>query len=180
MLSKRWEWVDLILVWFHRKFAEIIRKDMRIICTDPYASHVLEKIMHICLETVSSNDAKHPQEHLDFCLEWLCSICRYAFNNVEDFISDIYASHILRSSLQCLSGVQVEVGTMKSRRSRRHLDDKESDNAVGKFKSEEFIDILRDFGERFVAWPQLLGNDPKLNNFSFVSHKLIDLIFFPV
>jgi len=37
------------------------------------------------------------------------------------------------------------------------MDDKETDNAVGKFQSDEFIDILRDFGERFVAWPQILG-----------------------
>ena len=80
--------------------------------------------------------------------------------------------------MQCLSGVQVEVGTMKSRRSRRHMDDKETENAVGKFKSDEFIDILRDFGERFVAWPQILGMLKVLNYFSHIRHSTFFCFYF--
>ena len=30
-------------------FADLMLKDMRIICTDPYASHVLEKVCHLLL-----------------------------------------------------------------------------------------------------------------------------------
>jgi len=109
--------------------------------------------MHICLETVSNK--KHSEEHQLFCKDWLCAVFRYSFNNVEDFIADIYASHILRSSLQCASGVDVSVMTMKSHRSRRHLDDDKA--ALAQYESKEFAEIIKDFGERFIAWPQLHG-----------------------
>ena len=142
------------------KFAKIVQKEMRIICTDPYGSHVLEKIMHIFLETIYSKDDNIPKEHTEFCRSWLCAVCQFAFNNVEDFIGDIYASHILRTSLHCVSGVDVGVLLMKSHRSRRHLDSelKEADsNTKRQEQSNDFIEILRDFAERFVAWPQLHG-----------------------
>merc|ERR1712071_384650 len=90
-----------------------------------------------------------------------CSVCQFAFNNVEDFISDIYASHIIRTSLQCVSGVDVGVMLMKSNRSRRHLEGEAKEasmKTVGPKQSAiraEFLTILKDFAERFVAWPQL-------------------------
>lgn len=142
----------------------------RVICTDAYASHVLEKVMHICLETVSNG--KHSEEHRKFCVEWLCSVFRYSFNNVEDFIADIYASHVLRSSLQCASGVDVDVTTMKSNRSRRHLDGETS--ATPKYKSDEFLEILKDFGARFIAWPQLHG----IPSLQACSERVINYLIF--
>jgi len=143
------------------KFAKIIQKEMRIICTDPYGSHVLETIMHIFMEVISCKDEKLDPDYVEFCHAWICSVCQFAFNNVEDFVSDIYASHILRTSLQCVSGVDVGVLLMKSNRSRKHLDGKEELKAIKDLKSlspkhsAEFLTILRDFAERFVGWPQL-------------------------
>ena len=145
------------------KFAKIIQKEMRIICTDPYGSHVLETIMHIFMEVISCKDEKLDPDYVEFCHAWICSVCQFAFNNVEDFVSDIYASHILRTSLQCVSGVDVGVLLMKSNRSRKHLDGKEELKAIKDLKSlspkhsAEFLRILRDFAERFVGWPQLHG-----------------------
>ena len=145
------------------KFAQIILKEMRIICTDPYASHVLECLMHIFMEKVlSRTDAESGSEHLQFCEKWLCSVVQFTFNNVEDFIVDIYASHIIRTSLQCVSGVQVGVNVMKSQRSRNHLegDGRGTDSDPLKCKPqprpEIFMEILREFAARFVSWPQLL------------------------
>ena len=146
------------------KFAKIVQKEMRIICTDPYGSHVLEKIMHIFMDVICSEDGKLDPEYVEFCRTWLCSVCQFAFNNVEDFISDIYASHIIRTSLQCVSGVDVGVMLMKSNRSRRHLEGEAKEasmKTVGPKQSAiraEFLTILKDFAERFVAWPQLHGN----------------------
>lgn len=143
------------------KFANIVQKEMRIICTDPYGSHVLERIMHIFMEVICSKDEKFDQEYVDFCQKWLCSVCQFAFNNVEDFISDIYASHILRTSLQCVSGVDVGVLLMKSNRSRRHMEGENKETSMKPLpptKSAEFLTILNDFAQRFVAWPQLHGN----------------------
>jgi hypothetical protein len=110
------------------------------------------------LETISkTNPTDGKDEHSAFCLKWLSSVSRYAFNNVEEFISDIYASHILRTSLQCLSGIELDTLLMKSYRSRRHLDHTEASSSIPKYESEEFVTMLRDFGERFSSWPQLHG-----------------------
>lgn len=112
--------------------------------------------MGICLETISKTNPDE-DEHAAFCLKWLSSVSRYAFNNVEEFISDIYASHILRTSMQCLSGIEVDMLLMKSYRSRRHLDETTASDALPKYDCPEFVSMLRDFGERFAAWPQLHG-----------------------
>ncbi len=114
------------------------------------------QVMRICLETISKTNPDE-DEHAAFCLKWLSSVSRYAFNNVEEFISDIYASHILRTSMQCLSGMEVDMLLMKSYRSRRHLDQTEAADALPKYECAEFVSMLRDFGERFAAWPQLHG-----------------------
>lgn len=114
------------------------------------------QVMRICLETISKTNPDE-DEHAAFCLKWLSSVSRYAFNNVEEFISDIYASHILRTSMQCLSGMEVDMLLMKSYRSRRHLDQTEASDALPKYECAEFVSMLRDFGERFAAWPQLHG-----------------------
>lgn len=112
--------------------------------------------MRICLETISKTKPTE-DEHSAFCLKWLTSVAQYSFNNVEEFITDIYASHILRSSLQCLSGVELDMILMKSHRSRRHVDQKNASDALPKYESPEFTTILRDFGQRFSSWPQLHG-----------------------
>lgn len=143
------------------KFAKIVKNEMRIICTDPYGSHVLETILHIFMDVISSKDEKLEKDYVEFCHAWICSVCQFAFNNVEDFICDIYASHILRTSLQCVSGVDVGVLTMKSNRSRKHLDGKEEVKVTRDLKSLDpkhsaaFLTILKDFADRFVGWPQL-------------------------
>ena len=94
--------------------------------------------MGICLETISKTNPDE-DEHAAFCLKWLSSVSRYAFNNVEEFISDIYML------------------LMKSYRSRRHLDETTASDALPKYDCPEFVSMLRDFGERFAAWPQLHG-----------------------
>jgi hypothetical protein len=57
------------------------------------------------------------------------------------------------------------------------MDDKETENSVGKFKSEEFIDILRDFGERFVAWPQIPGITSTINFLILFFHVMHSMLF---
>ena len=143
---------------FHH-FAEIALKEMRIVCTDPYASHVLEKIMLIALSRVPVDGTEQSEgSHAQFCKKWLLSTCQFAFNNIEDFIADIYASHIVRTSIQCVSGVQVGVLLMKSRRSRNHLKGKEGEDPLSRQYPPLSLDLLRDFAERFISWGQLPGN----------------------
>ena len=105
---------------------------------------------------VISGKAEADEAHKKFCFDWLCAVSQFAFNNVEDFIGDIYASHILRTAVHLLSGVDVDVNLMKSNRSRKHID-KDNGEQAPKFESPEFKEMLGDFAERFVAWPQLHG-----------------------
>lgn len=112
--------------------------------------------MVFSLEKLAKADKDDGSEHVTFCKKWLCSVTQFAFNNFEEFITNIYASHILRTSLRCLSGAEVDFSLIKSARSRNHLD-KTSDTALPKYESKEFDSILCDFCERLAAWPQLPG-----------------------
>ena len=113
------------------------------------------QMMKQCMEVLSGK-VKADEDHEKFCFKWLSLACQYAFNNVEDFISDIYASHILRTAVHLLSGVQVDVNLMKSNRSRKHIDKDESESTP-KYESPEFQTMLVDFVQRFIAWPQIHG-----------------------
>lgn len=111
--------------------------------------------MKQCMEVLSAK-VETDKDHENFCFKWLSLTCQYAFNNVEDFISDIYASHILRTAVHLLSGVDVDVNLMKSNRSRKHID-KDEPEGTPKYKSPEYETMLVDFVERFTAWPQIHG-----------------------
>ncbi len=45
-------------------------------------------------------------------------MCRFSVNNLSEFVSHPYASHVLRTALQCLAGIRMSEDALRSRRYR--------------------------------------------------------------
>ena len=74
---------------------------MRLVCLDPFMSHVLEKLL--ILKSFCKSDAPIKSEDNNNS-EWLLRVCRFVTNNAEDFCHDTYASHLVRTCTECLMG----------------------------------------------------------------------------
>ena len=84
---------------------------MRLVCLDPFMSHVLEKLL--ILKSFCKSDAVIKSDNSS---EWLLKVCRFVTNNAEDFCHDTYASHLLRTCTECLMGLRAaQTGGNQSR-----------------------------------------------------------------
>lgn len=73
--------------------------------------------------------------------QWLLSTFKYVLNNLEEFLFDQYANHIMRTAVRCITG-------------ETQLDDTStSDLPI----DEEFKVILKHFVDRLLEWPQFAG-----------------------
>jgi len=103
--------IELILPAAERKiitrFCSALATDLRLVCVDPFMSHVLEKLL--ILQTFHAKEAVVvlSDEQKEESKEWVLKVCRFVTNNVEDFSHDLYASHLLRTCTQCLAGHRV-------------------------------------------------------------------------
>lgn len=156
------------------RFIEVLSPELRRLCADNFSSHVIETLLRVCCFRATGhlqvaevppkkkmkNDDKFSEEHIKVCHEFTLKICKYALNNLEDFVWDQYANHILRSALKCLSGITLLPGekpkvnlfkeTVQDKKGIPphliHMDYKEV--------PEEFKDIVTDFANRLSSWPQ--------------------------
>lgn len=83
------------------RLSSSLSTDLRLVCMDPFMSHVLEKLLLLRSFTVPGGSS---QEDLEQDKDWVLKVCKFVVNNLEDFCQDTYASHLLRTSTQCLSG----------------------------------------------------------------------------
>ena len=83
-----------------RKFSDCLSQDLRLVCLDPFMSHVLEKLL------ILQSFAKEAGENtlLVESRDWVVKVSKFVTNNVEDFCNDSYASHLLRTCCECLAG----------------------------------------------------------------------------
>ncbi|XP_011504386.1 PREDICTED: nucleolar protein 9 [Ceratosolen solmsi marchali] len=94
------------------RFAESFNEVLRPFNSDRFASHVLQKLICVCAHRGNITDAedhadtekvKH-SEALKYN-EIALKLCKYSINNVEEFIWDMYANHVLRTAIECLGGL---------------------------------------------------------------------------
>lgn len=114
----------------------IFAEDLRAMCVDPYASHVLQTLLTLALkyaqkgavqkrheENEEGNEEKELLIHVsadqrqEFST-FLDKVGRFIYNNLEDFVSHTYASHVVRSVLEVCSGVEVQHSVRSSQRSQ--------------------------------------------------------------
>jgi len=99
-----------------QKFSNALSSDLRLVCLDPYMSHVLEKLLllqsftsnsNLNKDTLKSDDDHDKGDDDDEAFEnsdWVLKVCKFVINNCEDFCTDVYASHLLRTCSECLTG----------------------------------------------------------------------------
>ncbi|KAJ8673354.1 hypothetical protein QAD02_004616, partial [Eretmocerus hayati] len=100
--------IDLI-----QKFDEAFSDALRPMCGDMAASFVIQKLMSVCAQkgnpTKSEQETSGTAEVKDSEIEKYNKIafklCKYAINNIEEFVWDRYANHVLRTALECLGGL---------------------------------------------------------------------------
>ncbi|XP_013109042.2 nucleolar protein 9 [Stomoxys calcitrans] len=170
---------------YFQAFADSFRP----ICSDRFASHVLQKMVEIAFlrsvqkdqlkkakseeneeeeekddEPPSSKkpklnkdvlseerynlDTEFLEEHKQNCANFVLRVGKFMLNNLEDFVWDHCANHIMRTCILCLSGIHVvkvafEKGGADMAKNRKVY-----------VVSEEFKEIAKEFAQRLEMWPQ--------------------------
>ena len=93
------------------QYSDCLFQDLRLVCLDPFMSHVLEKLL-ILQSFVSEPSQAGPEEA---SRDWVVRVSKFVTNNVEDFCNDSYASHLLRTCCECLVGQRLQERTNQSR-----------------------------------------------------------------
>lgn len=112
------------------RFMTALAQDLRLTCTDAFSSHILERLLLLaCFAPPADGD----DDFRTFAGIWVLKVAKFVINNWDDFCPDVYASHILRTVFQCLSGTKLPVNVLRSRHSR--------DQVAGIDKSDTFKDF---------------------------------------
>lgn len=121
--------------------------DLRPLCHDVYASHVLEALVkrtaHISLGR--TNDSAEFQAE---CTQFTVKLSKYLLNNLEDYVWDSYGNYVIRTCLKCLTQLPIvdEDGTT----TKKIIQIKEEEIEL----PDEYVEIVREYGERLISWPQ--------------------------
>ncbi|CAH2986842.1 unnamed protein product [Chilo suppressalis] len=162
------------------RFMDILSPELRRLCSDNFSSHVVETLLRVsCCRAVenlqnvdpeedvpikkkkkSKTDSKYSEEHIQKCYDFTIKICKYALNNLEDFVWDNYANHILRSAIKCLSGITLLPG--EKPKTNMFKETVKDDKGIPphlmtmeyKVVPDEFKEIVKDFANRLSSWPQ--------------------------
>lgn len=165
----------------YEKYANLVFENIRIVCSDKFASFLLQSLVEISFircatesETVSEDNEppafkrfkrqeeadvighnlKHnfPSEHKNFCKNYVEKVSKFLLNNLEDYVFDYAGNHIIRKCIASLSGKATKRNSMASaRNSRGH---NETIEIVTLTVPEEWADIIREYAVRLEAWPQ--------------------------
>ncbi|CAG9793120.1 unnamed protein product [Diatraea saccharalis] len=166
------------------RFIDILSPELRRLCSDSFSSHVVEKLLRVscCRATENlqnedseetepkkkkkKNDVKpdYSEEHIKKCYNFTIKMCKYALNNLEDFVWDNYANHILRSAIKSLSGITLlpdekpEVNMFEKTKIKHNKAITPLGTTVTsleyKVVPDEFKELVKEFATRLMAWPQ--------------------------
>nr|XP_018913884.1 PREDICTED: nucleolar protein 9 [Bemisia tabaci] len=136
-----------------KTFAEAFMESLRPICCDEFASHVLEALLRTASSrsklVQNANDKEEPDMQIwdEYFQNLVSKISKFMLNNLEDFVWDKFANHVLRTVFISLVG-GVDARSLKA-----------SCQATNQ-KSESILNvehkmILKDFAKRLMMWPQL-------------------------
>ncbi|KAK8743793.1 hypothetical protein OTU49_001271 [Cherax quadricarinatus] len=151
--------------------AKVFAEDLRPICTDSYASHVLQTLLTLSLKyaqkgavqkhfeetdggEIKENIVAVTDEQQEEFSKFMHKVGRFVYNNLEDFVCHTYASHVVRSVLEVCSGVEIQDAVKSSHRSQTNhalLKDE------GNFLTVPSVlkQLVQDIAIRFTKLPNL-------------------------
>lgn len=116
------------------RYVNAISSDIRRLCSDRFASHVIEALLtQACARYLK---AECEEEDRNAYFEFVMKVSKFLLNNLEDYLWDTYGNHIGRSVLTNLSQIQED-----SKTSKEGIPD-------------EFKEVVKDYAERLILWPQ--------------------------
>nr|CAD7443342.1 unnamed protein product [Timema bartmani] len=140
-----WASDDVVL-----RFMEALWKDIRPLLSDPFASHVLQKLIEIASTRVVKDDSSDADAGTQFT-NWLKKVAGFLLNNLEEYVWDIYANHVIRTTLECLAGLPRGSTDTRSKNNIASTTDLQPKTEFSKIHRT----LLTEFSERLSAWPQL-------------------------
>ncbi|KAJ8925548.1 hypothetical protein NQ315_009388 [Exocentrus adspersus] len=139
--------IEMLLPFANRgvlkKFIEVFTSDLRRLCSDRFASHVLEAIViESCKKSLEdSTDAKVSDQYFR---DTVIKVSKFLLNNLEDYIWDTYANHVIRVCLENL------VCLPKDENRNKNQEIKDEQHCI----PAEYADIVKELGTRLILWPQ--------------------------
>jgi len=147
-----------------QRLVKSLEPSFRQLSSDRCASHVLQRIIVVCADrgnreiaVKNEEESEAPNNDDDIAMEIksdeveiynniVLKLSKYFLNNVEEFVFDTYANHVLRTVIQCLAG----------------LIDASNDTGkkFGPFPTnrrpviQEYKDLLIQSCQRIYEWPQ--------------------------
>lgn len=169
---------------FQRQFGTSFRP----ICSDKFASHILQKLVSVSMlravaptnkvQSTTNESTTGPlskkrktiadvpgekeynltadfsDEHRQVCREFVEKVSKFLLNNLEDFVWDTYASHVMRTCFDSLTGVyQFKKSFITSTPNEAKSNDP-NDIKPLTVPDEWSTEILLEYATRLQAWPQ--------------------------
>ena len=135
-------------------------EDLRLACMDPFMSHVLEKLLILSAFAKEGHQGGMKEEEKTASQVWMVKVCKFVSNNLEDFCQDIYASHIIRTVVQCAVGQRF---TDKQQKGRGGTESKQTEgydlmmvSRLGEGDREQMDEVLDTLTARLTALPKEL------------------------
>eukprot|EP00090_Calanus_glacialis_P000011 TRINITY_DN10009_c0_g1_i1.p1 TRINITY_DN10009_c0_g1~~TRINITY_DN10009_c0_g1_i1.p1 ORF type:complete len:640 (-),score=274.16 TRINITY_DN10009_c0_g1_i1:25-1944(-) len=135
------------------RFCSALAEDLRLVCVDPFMSHVLEKLLIIKTFHAKDKKVEVSEEQMVEGREWVLKVCRFVTNNLEDFSHDLYASHLLRTCTQCLAGQRSPQKCLAGQGGGQRTEgyDSRVEWSFGEGDQESFADVLDTFATRILS-----------------------------
>lgn len=121
-----------------KRFMEVFSAELRPLLSDRFASHVVEALFTEAHKKSLSNDREK-----SFCKDFVVKVSKFLLNNLEDYVWDTYSNHVIRTCLGNLSQIPKDDNYNKAIISSENND-----------IPEEYNEIVKEYGQRLIAWPQ--------------------------
>ncbi|XP_068625242.1 nucleolar protein 9 [Battus philenor] len=165
-------------------YIEVVTPDLRRLCSDNFSNYVLKALLTECgnratehLQTGETDEASdveetpkkkrkveketgYTEEHIKACHEFTIKLSKYVLNNLEDFVWDPNANHIVRTALKTLSGINLlpgekpKVNLFKEPLSVSKGIPPHQTKIAYRIVPEDFKEVVKEFANRLSLWPQ--------------------------
>ncbi|XP_020284054.1 nucleolar protein 9 [Pseudomyrmex gracilis] len=145
-----------------QRLMKALESSLRKLLNDKFASHVLQKMIEVCADRgnrildkdkaaknkmKSKEDAVVEPDEVKVYNNIVLKLSKYILNNVEEFVSDTYASHVVCTAIECLAGL-IDPDSENSKKSAATC------LANRRPVIREYTDLLVQTCNRLHKWPQ--------------------------
>nr|XP_031845332.1 nucleolar protein 9 [Nomia melanderi] len=144
-----------------QRLVDAFGSSLRPLSSDRFASHVLQKIITVCADRGNNDSSKEPssdqaadpavqvtESEVKLYNDIVLRLSKYLVNNIEEFVFDTYANHLLRTVVECLGGLIDKIENNDKRRTTKY--------GSRRVVVQEYKDLLLQACNRLQQWPQFL------------------------